>query len=140
MFYIGQPIVQKYNGSIIHDVISVKYNKKNEIFDCFPRLNKKVYKQKKRTHQIELTLLQDKHFILKWSLLINNFVGHKYWIDTCDVRILYWECTNSTLSSILLESIWVYRVLACLFLLKVSSLRNIFRTQLFFLIWILEIT
>ena len=28
------------------------------------------------------------------------------WIDTCDDRIqLYWECTNSTLSSIVLESI-----------------------------------
>jgi len=28
------------------------------------------------------------------------------WIDTCDVRIqLYWECTNSTLPSIALESI-----------------------------------
>ena len=31
----------------------------------------------------------------------------KNWIDTCDVRIqLYWECTNSTLPSIVLDTIW----------------------------------
>ena len=31
--------------------------------------------------------------------------------DTCDVRIqLYWECTNSTLPSIVLESICIYTV------------------------------
>ena len=41
---------QQRNGSIVHDVTSVKYNKENEIFSnkltCFPRLNKKVLKQK----------------------------------------------------------------------------------------------
>ena len=46
------------------------------------------------------TLFKNYHYI------INDFVGHKNWIDTCDVRIqLYWECTNSTLPSIVLESI-----------------------------------
>ena len=34
--------------------------------------------------------------------IINNFVGHKNLVDTCDVRIqLYWECTSKVL-----ESIW----------------------------------
>ena len=34
--------------------------------------------------------------------IIDNFVGHKNWIDTFDVRIqLYWECTNSTLPIVL---------------------------------------
>ena len=38
--------------------------------------------------------------------IIDDFVGHRNWIDTCDDRIqLYWECTNSTLPSIV-ESIW----------------------------------
>ena len=44
-----------------------------------------------------------------WALYpkINNFVGHKNKVDTCDVRIRpYWECTNSTLPSIVRESIW----------------------------------
>jgi len=42
------------------------------------------------------------------NIIIDNFVGHKNWIDTCDDRIqLYWECTNYTLPSIELESIWV---------------------------------
>ena len=46
-----------------------------------------------------------KHFIPKLSL-INNFVGHKNWIDTCDVRIrLHLECTNTTVPSIVLEFI-----------------------------------
>ena len=32
--------------------------------------------------------------------IINNFVGHKNRVDTCDVRIqLYWECKNTTLPS-----------------------------------------
>ena len=40
--------------------------------------------------------------------IINNFVGHANWVDTCDVRIqLYWESTNSTLPSIVLETIYV---------------------------------
>ena len=39
--------------------------------------------------------------------IIDDFVGLKNWIDTCDDRIqLYWECTNSTLPSIVLESVW----------------------------------
>ena len=39
-------------------------------------------------------------------VIIDNFVGHKNWIDTYDVGIqLYWECTNSTLPSNVLESI-----------------------------------
>ena len=39
--------------------------------------------------------------------IIDNFVGHTNWIDTCDDRIqLYWKCTNSTLPFIVLESIW----------------------------------
>ena len=43
-------------------------------------------------------------------IITNNFVGHKNWIDTCDVRIqLYWECTNSMLPSIVLESICIQR-------------------------------
>ena len=33
---------QQRNRPIIHDVPSVKYNKENEIFSCFLRLNKKV--------------------------------------------------------------------------------------------------
>ena len=38
--------------------------------------------------------------------IIDNFVGHKNWVDTCDDRFqLYWECTNSKLPSIVLESI-----------------------------------
>ena len=43
-------------------------------------------------------------------IIINNFVRHKNWIDTCYVRIqLYWECTNSTLASIL-KSIWSNKI------------------------------
>ena len=39
---------------------------------------------------------------------IDDFVGQKNYIDTCDDRIqLYWECTNSTLPSIVLEFIWL---------------------------------
>ena len=42
--------------------------------------------------------LYDKPFVIT---IINNFVGH-----TCDVRIeLYCECTNSTLSSIKLDTL-----------------------------------
>ena len=39
--------LQQRNGPIIHDVTSVKYNKEDNIFHpCFPRLDKKVQKQK----------------------------------------------------------------------------------------------
>ena len=49
----------------------------------------------------------------KINAIVNSVVAHKNWIDTCDVRIhLYWECTNSALPSIVLESIW-YRVWFC---------------------------
>ena len=42
----------------------------------------------------------------KTITIIDDFVGHKNWIDTYDDRIqLYWECTNSTLPFIVLESI-----------------------------------
>ena len=38
--------------------------------------------------------------------IINFFFEHKNWVDTCDVRIhLYWECTNSTLPSIVLDNL-----------------------------------
>jgi len=66
-------------------------------------------KTKKRTHKIALILLWDKHFILKWSLLLIILSDAKTELTlvSCDDRIqLYWECTNSTLPSILLESIW----------------------------------
>ena len=59
------------------------------------------------------------YFTVRYSKIItfiNNFVWHKNWIDTCDVRIqLYWECTNSTLPSILLKSIWCSRRFRLLF-------------------------
>ena len=39
--------------------------------------------------------------------IMNNFVGHKHWVDTCDVRIqLYWESTNSTLPIIELDNLF----------------------------------
>ena len=52
--------------------------------------------------------VKDKLFILKLSLLliILSDTIHKSWIHTCDVRIqLYWEWTNSTVPSIVQESI-----------------------------------
>ena len=39
--------LQQRNGPMIHDVARVKYNKEDNIFHpCFPRLDKKVQKQK----------------------------------------------------------------------------------------------
>ena len=65
---------------------------------CFPRLNKKCKAENKENIKL--------HLYSKLINIINNFVWHKNWIDTCDVKILlYWECTNSTLPSIVLESI-----------------------------------
>ena len=62
---------QQRNGTIIHNVTSVKYNKENEIFTyfltCFPRLNKKSVKTETKEH-IKLDL-----FYCKKSTLFQNY-------------------------------------------------------------------
>ena len=64
--------------------------------------------------------------------IINNFVEHKNWIDTCDVRIqLYWECTNSTLPSIVLESIWIIPISKQYKAFSVAFYKCIFMDALF---------
>lgn len=52
-------------------------------------------------------------FVVSLLLIIvitinNDFVWHKKRVDKCDIRVqVYWECSNSTLSSIVLESVWI---------------------------------
>ena len=68
----------------------------------FFKIKQKSAKTENKEH-IKLHL-----FFSKIITIVDNFVGLKNWIDTCDFRIqLYWECTNSTLPSIVLESIWM---------------------------------
>ena len=53
-------------------------------------------------------LLKNKHFILKLSLLFIILSDTQ-----TDVRIqLYWDCTNSTLPSVVLESICFYPIIS----------------------------
>ena len=60
---------------------------------CFPRLNKKMLKQKIKNIKLHLFHCK-KSTQSKIITITNNFVGHKNSVDTCDIKIqLYWECT-----------------------------------------------
>ena len=70
----------------------------------FSKIKYKSVKTENKDH-IKLHLFYCKITLyFKIITIIDNFVGLKNSIDTCDDRIqLYWECTNSTLPSIVLE-------------------------------------
>ena len=82
-----------------------KKKKFYHFFDMFSKIKWKTVRTKNK-ERIKLHFFSVR--LALYPIIINiidNFVQHKNWIDTCDVRLkLYWECTNST-NFIVLESI-----------------------------------
>ncbi len=72
----------------------------------FSKIKEKSVKTENKEHiKVHLFTVR-KALYSKIITIIDNFVGHKNWTDTCDVRIqLYWVCKNT-----ILESIWVFLI------------------------------